>query len=527
MTTALPFDDARGCKKWLASIAVSNVPQAQQTVLDMVRVLNRSPMPALERLKCLETCREKAGFLQNEARIRLGSKSLPLEKQDDDNWQLAFDLAGEMENGYRQCLNVAEIEGGDLATAIAFMQQRLIRYIALQFSLCNLIYRPAPPGLWIRLHQVYRESEARGVARDFVKDSLEAYEGNSSVQGAYVETLLRQESEPNGLSPQQQEMVDQIVMLVGSKATLVKETAGLKLPPSLAVELTIDNGPLPSANVPPGPATRFIATDALFRNLRGGQKKLTEGELPPALGLPANWNRQETLQLLQRLEKCWCSGGLPRPQRRSSSETMVQLATGFYEAYTFIAGRPFEPPDGTRALTPEEERDIGMFGRISAVTHQRLRTVQNVELDTWLVIDEAPGMLRVQRPDAADRRVAWGRLLVIKLGMSKDFYLATIKELLQDDQAGFRAMLIPFAGKPQPIAINAPDRAKDGKDEWLPGFEIPANERLQTPATLVVPVGYATPGRVLRFHRNAVSTVKVKDVIERGVDFARVSYVGT
>lgn len=39
---SLFFTDARTCKEWLKSIPLTNIPQAQQNILDALRLLNRS-----------------------------------------------------------------------------------------------------------------------------------------------------------------------------------------------------------------------------------------------------------------------------------------------------------------------------------------------------------------------------------------------------------------------------------------------------------------------------------------------------
>ena len=61
---SLFFTDARTCKEWLKSIPLTNIAQAQQNILDSLRVLNRSPeFVALERLTCMELMRAKVAFL--------------------------------------------------------------------------------------------------------------------------------------------------------------------------------------------------------------------------------------------------------------------------------------------------------------------------------------------------------------------------------------------------------------------------------------------------------------------------------
>ena len=79
---SLFFTDARSCKDWLKSIPLTNVPQAQQKIVDALRNLNRDAhVVALERLTCMELLRDKVSYLLTEQRTitpsRIGRCFLP------------------------------------------------------------------------------------------------------------------------------------------------------------------------------------------------------------------------------------------------------------------------------------------------------------------------------------------------------------------------------------------------------------------------------------------------------------------
>ena len=71
----LAFDDARGCKDWLGALPLTNIPQAQTLLHEGLRGLNASGMAGLERLKCLETMRDKIAYLQGEIRAACLARS--------------------------------------------------------------------------------------------------------------------------------------------------------------------------------------------------------------------------------------------------------------------------------------------------------------------------------------------------------------------------------------------------------------------------------------------------------------------
>ena len=84
---SLFFTDARTCKDWLKSIPLTNVPQAQQKIVDALRYLNRSAdFVALERLTCMELLRDKVAYLLSEQRTRYVGKTIPLSHGDIAAW---------------------------------------------------------------------------------------------------------------------------------------------------------------------------------------------------------------------------------------------------------------------------------------------------------------------------------------------------------------------------------------------------------------------------------------------------------
>ncbi len=523
-TLAIPFSDAKSCRKWLVAIQVSNPLAAQQTLLETLSSFNRIQFDAMERLKCLEMFRERCAFVLSEMRGKYARKTLPFAAADALQWRASLMLCEQLENGYRLCLNVAEIEGGDVRRAVGFMLHRVVRYIGAQMTLNAIAYRTVPADLWQRLNLSYREAERHGVQREFVKDSLESEAGESSIVLAFIEACFKQVAEPHGLTPLQYEMVEHLIKVLSSRVAIVSTPEECRLPPPLAVELSSNRGPMLAGQLPRIETVRYFSIDQLLRQLRAARKRLVEGENLSDVGLPDAWQRDDTIWLFERLEKAWCGAGLVKPIARVPNETQVQLCTGFFEAYMFVAAKPFEPPEGNRRLSAEEERDIAMFGRISEVTHQKLRQLPNVALDNWGIIDESVGSLNLMRPSTSTRTVGIGRLLAVKVGLNPDFYLASVSEIINEGDL-FRVTLAALPGKPRAMAVNSPDRNTDNREEWLPAFGLPPVEALGQAMTLIIPIGLAEVGRVLNCFTNETFLVKVKEVTERGVDFARITFV--
>ena len=167
------FSDARTCKDWLKSIPPTNVPQAQQIVLDALRMFNRAGNIApVERLTCVELMRDKAALLLAEQRSRYAGKTVPLSTTEYAAWSVSRNLIAEMEAGYRRCWQDVADASGELGDHAALIIQRIIRYIGLQMLIAGFVYRRFDSALWIRLHLQWLEAESRGLTEKRVKTRL-------------------------------------------------------------------------------------------------------------------------------------------------------------------------------------------------------------------------------------------------------------------------------------------------------------------------------------------------------------------
>ena len=80
---SLFFGDARTCKAWLKSIPLTNIAQAQKTILDSLRIVNlSSEILPLERLTCMELMRDKVAERYALANERSGYRARQTAKSD-------------------------------------------------------------------------------------------------------------------------------------------------------------------------------------------------------------------------------------------------------------------------------------------------------------------------------------------------------------------------------------------------------------------------------------------------------------
>ena len=70
----------------------------------------------------------------------------------------------------------------------------------------------------------------------------------------------------------------------------------------------------------------------------------------------------------------------------------------------------------------------------------------------------------------------------------------------------------------RPTGLNAQN------EKYVPAFALGAVPALGAPATLVLPAGWYKPKRVLELFADAPLRARLTEVLERGIDFERVSY---
>ena len=519
---ALSFTDARGCREWLGTLPLTNIPQAQALLLDGLRALNAAGFDPLERLKSLELARDKVAFLQGEQRSRYFGKTLPLSPNDTSAWNTGRLLLAEIEAGYRLCEDAAG--ASSLSTHRPLIAQRLVRYVGAQMAFHASIYRRFEPELWLRLHALYARAETGGWLTQGVKDSLESEEQASSVLEAYVHVVLLQAAYLSELTAPQMDFVDALLRVWARKVTVKAVAPGEPVTYPLAVDLDKPIGARPLLSGEARESHRVLEVDALSKSMRKRLHGFAKGEGVAALKLPVQAAAIDAQQQLKRLHKLWCEGAAPRPAARVPEEKSAGVVWTLPDIHFFLSGgKPFEAAEAGRELTREENQDIAMFGRVREQTHNRMGAVPNVTAEAWGIIDEMLGAWRLLRPSTASRGVAIGRVLAMRIGDAGEFHAGYVSALVQEVDGSIVITLRLFPGKPEPLAARPGEPRNRGMAQWTPALLLPAMEKLRVPATLVLASGLAARGRQVEVRGAAVRTLTVGEVLEHGTDFERVT----
>lgn len=523
---SLPFSDARTCKDWLRTIPLTNFGQAQRLLLDAVRELNAASLPGLEHLTCMELLRDKVAFVQAEQRSKFTGKTIPLSQVDMNVWEISRKLVEEMESGYRRSLEYGKAGDPQVAPHLALIIQRVMRYIGLQMLFSAVLYRKFDPGLWVRLHLLWIEAEARGLLLAKVKDSVGSIDGTSSVVAAYVAILLAQQARTEELSIRQLDFVDAILKRFANKVDIGLSPVAVRPGHLLSVDLFESAGLSTDPGVLPGDHIRFLDIVALSKSLRARVVKLQEGETPANLGLPTDWAPSEMQVQLRRLHRLWCEPLAPRAPGAVPDQTHATVCFGLEQMHYFLTGTPFEQPGRKRELSRQELNDIAMFGKVTEQTMKSLYVEVKFSTESWGIIDESRGTLRLLRPSGTSQGMAIGRVMGVRMNPNSP-WMAAMVSALEDVGGSIQVTLSLLPGALAALAVRQSDlRSRQGA-QFVPAIMLGAVPALGVEESLLLPASFVPPGRGLDIALPGQAQgkeVTVHEVLERGHDCDRVSF---
>jgi cyclic-di-GMP-binding protein len=511
---SLFFSDARACKAWLGSLAVTNISQTQSTKLDALRVFNRAEFDPLERLKCLELLRDRVAFMLGELRARHFARTMPLAPADASAWSSARGVLEEMEAGYRRCLAEHSLEAH-----AALISQRIVRYLGAQMLLHAWVYRRFDASLWSRLHGEYAAAESAGLAREKVKDSLDAEGAASSVDEAYARVILVQAAGLHEMTPAQVAFAEALLRQWMRKVSVLDhppaEAASAILP--LVVDLSAARGAEAIPRDALAYTQRVIDAEGLVRSIRRRVRALQGGEELASLGLPPEAAGVDPLHSLQRLMRRWSEPAPREAAMKPPASPKAGLALGLADIHFFLSGgKSFEQPDQERELSRQEKEDIAVFGRVTQRTQSMTVLSQGVTLDNWAVIAESLDTLRLRRAPSSTKSVAVGRIVGLRLGDAAPLQVGVIRAL-QDEAEGLSMTVALYPGRPSPVAV------RGAKPPWIQAVLLPGIEKMRVPASLAVPSAMLFRGRPAFVWQDRAVEGRVNDVLERGADFDRVT----
>jgi len=511
----LQFTDSVSCRRWIEQLTLTNVQVTQQVLSSQLASLGAAQLPALERLKILETLREPVHFVQAESAKRYAAKPLPLEAGETTVWNNVIALWQEMSRNYQHCLKA--YREGDLAIAphAALVTMRCLGLLGS--TLCDYyhIYRQAPGALWRALHELYAFAENHGFARIRVQDSFSQRDPDSSCIESYVQILLAQLANPYALSVRQMTFVSRWVERWATLIGLVLQPLPTSPIPSLAVDLASSSGVVFGAELAPQPHLRYLDLEQLSKTLRQTINLLKQGQTPGQLGLGDDARQPGCENLLMLLYVQWCRAGTARTEERSNSEEPAEVCFGMAAAHLHVnGGRAFRQPG---ELSSREKQDLDTYGYITRADYSK-----DESLELWQIVNHsASGFMCMQREPSDKGRVAHNQLLAVRRAGGRNFHLGMVQWLRMEESGEIYCGVRLFPGVPHAISVRPSNFTPAGAGRYERALVLPEVPAPATPATLILPAGWFQSGRFVELFSDRKQVAKLLNGLEKGVDFDR------
>ena len=494
----LQFNDSASCKRWIASLPLTNVESSQHALTQQLSLVRQAVLAPLELLRVLEALREPAVYVQHELAHKYTGKPQPLDATEAAWWARALRLWQEFSAAYAVCLDAHARGDSGVRNYGALIVMRCLHYTSSAMFEHYRACRQAPGELWKQLHQYYAFAEQSGFARTMVVDAFTRQEADSSCATAYRQALLVQLGNPFALSGRQ---LETLARWSAGWAGLVNLTPK-PLPPSaipgLAVDLTANSGPVLAAGLPPRASLHYLDLEPLGRTLRQVIALLNQGQTPAQLGLGADAHQPGCGKLLMLLYIQWCRAGTARGDQRAAATENAQVCLGMRAAHSFIS-----KPD---------DRVPASGGSAAA--------------DSWQLVNQSSsGFMCMVREPGAETRISHNQLVCVRRGSGNSSCLGLVLWLRVTDSNEVLIGVRLFPGSARAVAARpAAVNAAAASNGYERGLLLPGQPAPPTPATLILPAGWYQPERRIELHGDRKQIATLGELLEKGSDFERCTF---
>lgn len=521
---AMLFSDSVDCARWIESLPITNIQHAHKLLHEQTIALASTPLAALERLKILEALKPSVMFVQGEMAKRYTGKSLPLDVSDAAAWTSVTELWRETGANYQLCLNAYHEGDLPIAPFAALVTMRRLRCINHALFAHYHVYRQPGTAIWQEYHKLFAFAEDHGISRIRVQDVFAKQEADSSCAEAYVHGLLGNLANPFALSARQLEFVqrwlDKWAALVGLSAQ--------PLPPGQIPPLAVDFNSGSAATFPerlvPGPTMRYLDLEQLSKTLRQTINLLKQGNTPAQLGLGEDARQPGCENLIMLLYVQWCRAGQLRSEERSATDDPATVCFGIEDAYKLVSSLTAPQSTGA-AFSSRDKWEQDRLGYSLSHSQTILQSAM-YRSEKWQILNQsASGFMCMLRDPSGMMRLSHNQLLAVQRASDKTHRLGMVQWLRVEESREFQCGVRMFPGVPQAVMVRPSNFTLSGRQNFEQALLLPEIAAPATPATIVLPAGWFQTGRVIEFKDGTQKPAKLVNLLERGSDFDRGTFI--
>ena len=516
------FTDAASCAQWLRSVPLVNVAPSHGRILGQIEELNCFDVEPSERLRMMELLLEPAIFVQSEHAKKFTGKPIPLGKPENDIFYNVLALWDALCHGYRHCLASILENNPALEKEKALVCQRALWCIGQRIIEHYKSFQEISGGNWKLLHHIFAAAEGLGILDTEVPDASQKTRGTTCLR-TYVHSLLLQlANDPSEPTPKQLFTVGRWLEYLAQKVRIDRERGpGAPGLAPLAVDLSAGRGAVHESIT--GESVRYLRIDDLAKSIRSRVALLRAGDTPEKLGLGDDVSASGAEQLLLIVHRQWCEEPRARASARRAVAAQAKVCMGLSAIHYSISGKHFRQPVASRELTKAQRDEIATFGHVSTRQDEERALQPSYTLETWTIIEESLGGLRIERgKDGGKFRLTQRQLIGILPADAKSFMIGAIRWLSVSDEVDLRAGVRILPGLPQCVAVRSAG-LNATNENYVPTLLLPAVPALQSPAALILPAGWYRPKRLIEVLSDKTEQILLTGILDRGADFERVS----
>lgn len=516
-------DDGHRYRMAMATLPVTNVPLARQTLLDLLTSLRKAPLPAADHLAVLELARAPLAFLQGEAARRYGTQPLPPNEGEIQAFEQVLELWRLMAAAYGQ---VAHLGGNDAAvqSQLALICQRCIHYAGRAITEHFRARREVAPGLWHDLHGYYDTAEDWGYATTEVAEPLGRGKKVATATSTYAAVLLADLANPYSRTPKELAWVlEWAERFAPFTAVVVPDAeAGGR---GFGIDLMQDRGTLPVETLDDRPSARLFDTSRLSRRMRKILNRLKEGETPASLGLGKDCTAAQAGRLVVQLYRPWCLAAHPRRFERIRARGELAMAYGFEAIHYYVSEREFIQPAHVRTFSRAEMDALWTFrNQLDPTQPLHVRTARlGFTLDQWEIADRSMNGFRAFRAWAGPR-VEHSQLLALRPDGGEFFLLGQVSWLMLENDRRLHAGIHVLPGRPQAVCIRPVGASVAPSTKYVRAFLLPEVAVLKEPTTVILPSGWFQPERIIDLYTDRSLQVRLTRLVGHGANFERCTF---
>jgi hypothetical protein len=528
----LIISDAKSCQQWLAVLPLTNAPAAHTELQLQVDLLNHtSALSGIERWRIFEHLRESIQYVQSEVAKKYSGKPMPLDSAEMALWKKSVTLWQSVTQGYQICLQNYVDNDRALANFAPAIVQRILRLTGQQMLEYHSLYQNVPEALWKQLHKTYATAEELRVEKTSLKDPLNRMVESTRPESAYVQALLMDLADPFHHNLKHREQIDRWLDKWSARVTLSKTPAAIPHPeiklPVLVVDLSRATGIQYGTPFEASTSIRHLDINALAATLAKRVRHLRKGGAPAELDMGDDCQQPACETLLTQLYQQWCEPPQNRAYERRAGNEKAQVSFTIAAIHFFCnGGKPFRQP-GERENQDfgwREAQDLKIFGQVTNQTKKLNVSQMGYAAENWQIQDESALGFKLAADGLHAARVALNQLIAIRHPQAKHFAIGMVRWMRFDPNGDLNIGIRTFPGIPMAVGIRAPVLIASLQNKFLQGFLLPEIPALKEPPTLVLPHGWFGPKKQLELHIENTLTVRLGQVIERGVDFERITF---